>query len=552
MNEREVRKRPGAEQLFPSTRLKDTWDTLLPYERIFTRSFWELLEKSNFENIQLTDDVLNLPITYLNYGTHSQSAYSSRFEAAGIFHPVKMTQLVDLRKRAWDSVNPQRFNLQENVDSSNIFQFGSSWTSAVARSPALPIRTAAQSSGFSQGSNSGGDTVSIGAIRNNLPVHTNPDTLEVSLQPSQPQTGHNDLSNPNNPRDLRWSYGNSSMPHNPFSLTPASHYNDPRNTRFDNFFDFHNFFRDVKQYFARKSTGMLALTEGSDWDAVDMAVTNVLLSLDESEIKYLPLWAGGFDDNSGGVFNSEVPLTDNGFAGAGPHGIRGVNSSRGSSEFSMIDGESSAGTSALVNDGYSDAMDRRRVYTPSGTPSSGDTESIDWNMVRNHKEANEGTFMSDAGDETMAGNDDDFDLVTPTGTKNAPAPDPKQINEALRKQKAAAEEDDFGDIFIDNPDEDNLSDEAMADCDSDEEPMGGEAFTEVESYHGFDSTSAATTDISTEIPEDRGENYGQSHGKGKGKATDVVPGSIADQGRAYNPTYVYKDGPEDMMDEHRP
>lgn len=45
---------------------------------------------------------------------------------------------------------------------------------------------------------------------------------------------------------------------------------------------------------------------------------HLLLALDESETKYLPLWAGGFDDGSGGVFQDEVPPTDMGPSEPGP------------------------------------------------------------------------------------------------------------------------------------------------------------------------------------------------------------------------------------------
>ncbi|KAH8912378.1 hypothetical protein BR93DRAFT_75234 [Coniochaeta sp. PMI_546] len=45
---------------------------------------------------------------------------------------------------------------------------------------------------------------------------------------------------------------------------------------------------------------------------------HLLLTLEESELKYLPLWAGGFDDGSGGVFQDDVPPTDMGPSEPGP------------------------------------------------------------------------------------------------------------------------------------------------------------------------------------------------------------------------------------------
>ncbi|OAQ86823.1 hypothetical protein VFPBJ_00863 [Purpureocillium lilacinum] len=45
---------------------------------------------------------------------------------------------------------------------------------------------------------------------------------------------------------------------------------------------------------------------------------HMLLTLSMNEMKFLPLWAGGFDDGTGGVFESYVPPTDMGPNGPGP------------------------------------------------------------------------------------------------------------------------------------------------------------------------------------------------------------------------------------------
>ncbi|KAJ6444456.1 activating signal cointegrator 1 complex subunit 3 [Purpureocillium lavendulum] len=45
---------------------------------------------------------------------------------------------------------------------------------------------------------------------------------------------------------------------------------------------------------------------------------HMLLTLSMHEMKFLPLWAGGFDDGTGGVFESYVPPTDMGPNGPGP------------------------------------------------------------------------------------------------------------------------------------------------------------------------------------------------------------------------------------------
>lgn len=45
---------------------------------------------------------------------------------------------------------------------------------------------------------------------------------------------------------------------------------------------------------------------------------HLLLTLDREEMKFLPLWAGGLNDGTGGVFESHIPSTDMGPNGPGP------------------------------------------------------------------------------------------------------------------------------------------------------------------------------------------------------------------------------------------
>ncbi|KAL9607184.1 MAG: hypothetical protein Q9167_007878 [Letrouitia subvulpina] len=98
---------------------------------------------------------------------------------------------------------------------------------------------------------------------------------------------------------------------------------------------------------------------------MELNLTLTLVGLKDSEWKYLPLYAGGLDDGSGGVFDDEVPLAETGFSTAGPAIHTGVGSSAASSEFEFVrsrDGGSSYNTSTVVNDGFSDALDKGQVY----------------------------------------------------------------------------------------------------------------------------------------------------------------------------------------------
>ncbi|KAH0547684.1 hypothetical protein FGG08_000173 [Glutinoglossum americanum] len=95
-------------------------------------------------------------------------------------------------------------------------------------------------------------------------------------------------------------------------------------------------------------------------------ITETLLCLDENEFKYLPLYAGGNDDGSGGVFDLPIPNAVAGPIGPGPRYHIGQGSTA-SSEFDMVDAGSAASssfdTSMGVEDGYSDHLDRRNVYS---------------------------------------------------------------------------------------------------------------------------------------------------------------------------------------------
>lgn len=84
---------------------------------------------------------------------------------------------------------------------------------------------------------------------------------------------------------------------------------------------------------------------------------HLLLNLDEGEMKYLPLWAGGWDDGSGGVFQEEIPMTDMGPSEPGPnyhtgHTIASNSSNFGTDSTSTIGGYTpSSGFSDLGMDG---------------------------------------------------------------------------------------------------------------------------------------------------------------------------------------------------------
>ncbi|KAK5950900.1 hypothetical protein OHC33_007971 [Knufia fluminis] len=92
---------------------------------------------------------------------------------------------------------------------------------------------------------------------------------------------------------------------------------------------------------------------------------NTLLCLNDNEWKYLPLWAGGLDDGTGGVFNDgvEVPdapdVEDGGFRGGAMGIIPGVGSSIGGS----MDGDGSDFEEIMTEVGVSTVGKASRIAT---------------------------------------------------------------------------------------------------------------------------------------------------------------------------------------------
>ena len=140
------------------------------------------------------------------------------------------------------------------------------------------------------------------------------------------------------------------------------------------FFDEEVFFMEAHHYietFARQKL------QSSDTylreEPFDVGITNTLVCLVDSEWKYLPLWAGGNDDGSGGVYIDQPHTADLGFSTPGPeiHTGTPATSIKSPSEldfenFDIISDHSSVtstlNTSMVNNRGFSDHMRRNRVY----------------------------------------------------------------------------------------------------------------------------------------------------------------------------------------------
>ena len=124
----------------------------------------------------------------------------------------------------------------------------------------------------------------------------------------------------------------------------------------------------------------MMLQNPSDLDFITL--TDTLLCLNDSEFKYLPLWAGGNDDGTGGVFAPMIPPAPAGVGPSGPgpafHTAFSMPSHEGSIEADFQDGlgtiYESVETSVVVDDGYSDHFHRHHVISED----EGDFRSETW------------------------------------------------------------------------------------------------------------------------------------------------------------------------------
>jgi hypothetical protein len=131
-------------------------------------------------------------------------------------------------------------------------------------------------------------------------------------------------------------------------------------------------FSDVEKYLSVLCYQMISKGE-QDWSTL----CDTLLCVDENEYKYLPLWAGGMDDGSGGVFEEMIPPAYKGPIGPGPSYHTGstqnsaasseMDFERGSWTFSELD-TGYLHTSLAVGDGHSDYIDRRYVVSEEDFP----------------------------------------------------------------------------------------------------------------------------------------------------------------------------------------
>ena len=130
------------------------------------------------------------------------------------------------------------------------------------------------------------------------------------------------------------------------------------------YFNLSEFRHQVKRHLENVCSEMMRASDFNRGDITHLEITPTLVCLDQLEWKYLPLYAGGDDDESGGVFNDEVPYAEAGFSTAGPIIHTGTGSSAASSEYEVVgrgNPGSSHNTSTVANGSFSDQSEKKAM-----------------------------------------------------------------------------------------------------------------------------------------------------------------------------------------------
>jgi len=345
---------PGGEVLFPDYRFGDIWNILQSDERCFTRTFWEMLRSTHFNYKKSNFDVGYAMNDYGSYASVGQmNDEATGLKGGGVFTRVDTD---DLRKQiaACCALSHSRSAAVSSPSSSR------SRISLVAYTPSAA--STAPTSSEATSSSSGTATLPYRTIAPkpttntfSVPASTafpyrvitpTPTTFLSPQSSTDPCLGAIEEINAFFARD-RIPARESLQQHTP-DLPGLM---KPGAAAINAFFCLDKFLAQVGTYLSTLATQILSPPSSS---ALDLSLTNTLICLQEGEMKFLPLWAGGNDDDSAGVFNDDVPISDMGFSTAGPkvrtEGSVG-GSTGGSSEWDML-GRESQNTSTVVRDGW--------------------------------------------------------------------------------------------------------------------------------------------------------------------------------------------------------
>ncbi|KAL8828717.1 MAG: hypothetical protein Q9191_002425 [Dirinaria sp. TL-2023a] len=299
----------ASNDLFPLQDNTRVWNDLVPRERVLTRSFWEYLRHQ-----RLFEGPTNMHVTGANSDglvpIATPNAAEAQLRQDGIIEEVSMADLEELDEKI------QQFFRQHPLP-------GSSTVATSSSSQAIGPRLLA---------------ILHDKIYSRSSLH--PECEIPSGEESDPLLDDAGARDPKQRKIRKLSFGYD------------SDVSDPPYDSYDEVFNLERVFQQAYKHIRSTAQRMLDTTDARlRSETLPCSMSDILVSLEDSEFKYLPLWAGGCDDGSGGVYDDQVPIAALGFSHPGPNVHQGSGSSVASSDFDFIRGVNSHNTSTVMNKG---------------------------------------------------------------------------------------------------------------------------------------------------------------------------------------------------------
>lgn len=301
----------ASNDLFPLQDNTQVWNNLVPRERVLTRSFWEYLRHQ-----RLFEGPTNMHITGANSDglvpIATPNAAEAQLRQDGIIEEVSMADLEELVEKIQQFFRHSQHPLP-----------GSSIVATSSSSQAIGSRLSKFLHDYIYSQSS-----------------LDPECEIPFGEESDPLLDDAGARDPKQRKIRKLSFGDDSDVSNP----PYDSY--------DEVFNLERVFRQANEHIRFIAQRMLEPTDARlRSETLQCSMSDILVSLEDSEFKYLPLWAGGCDDGSGGVYDDQVPIAALGFSHPGPNVHQGSGSSVASSDFDFIRGVNSHNTSTIMNKG---------------------------------------------------------------------------------------------------------------------------------------------------------------------------------------------------------
>lgn len=468
----------GAE-LFPNPERAPIWNRLGLSARLFTRTFWTLLLKSDLFRGQSNDSLPGLWYTRTNEGHQEPESPPAGFDWPS-YQSIGKAKLhgsiKHCRELAYDFLHSEPLRTDEvpiataaTSQSPQNISYQSTVPGLVSN---LPIRSKPvisdnwddpahdEPSPNSQINWSNEEVLPLleGESHTSSLLQTSfSDDVSVVSEPHSPETSYHKTALMSELTTAQQAIANKGKAGAPGQANAAASSSGAKPTesplrdfRNYSFFRLSEFFEDVENHIQNVAIQMLAPTDKQERHEhhEPTNVLNTLVTLKDGEFKYLPLWAGGDDDGSGGVFNDDVPISESGFATAGP-GIH-TGSSRGStsSEFDMLSNgsETDFNTSTATMAGFSNDLRPAHVYAAS---------SIEGSSVGDDFVTVSGTDLFSEAERQRAEFEDTSNML-----KNWPT-------QPAEDEEIVQETEDYSDLFQRDSDDDDEEQEEI-DEDSDD------------------------------------------------------------------------------------